>query len=410
MFYLSDFQGSKVVDRKGAVVGSISDMIIKANSPSGAVVKAVVSRGRKTAPVVVPWHQVAACDEAVILSVDRESLATYVPDPDDVPLCKAILDKQIIDVKGIRVVRVNDVALSRTDHAVKVAGVDTGLRGLLRRLGLLRVAEVTGKLFGWAVPERLVPWNCVEPLSSAISPITLSVPWSKVVKLHPADLADIVDDLDLHERRSLFNVLDDEVAAQTLAEVEEPKIQESILDTLGRERASDILEEMPPDDAADILGDLPPHKATSLLDAMEDEEAEEVKSLLSYRDDTAGGLMTTELVKVPLDFTVEQTIRYLRELKPDADTVYYLYVVDAADRLIGVLPLRDLIVSEPDVTVERLTVRPAVSATVDMHADEVVELMAKYDYLALPVVDHQGVLKGSITVDDVMELALESKR
>ncbi|MGE5486080.1 MAG: magnesium transporter MgtE N-terminal domain-containing protein [Ignavibacteriales bacterium] len=407
MFYLSSFLGSRVLDRNGAVAGSVSDMVIKANNQSGAVVKAVVSTVRKGPDLVVPWQDVSAFDEAVILSVDKDALSPYLPDQDDVPLRSSILDKQIIDIKGIRVVRVNDVALTRAEHSIRVAGVDTGLRGMLRRLGLLRLADLAGKIVGWSASERLVPWNCVEPLASAMSPITLAVPWSKVTQLHPADLADLVDDLDLHERRSLFDALDDEVAAQTLAEVEEPEVQESILDTLGRERASDILEEMPPDDAADILGDLPPHKAASLLDAMEDEEAEEVKSLLGYHDNTAGGLMTTDLVKIPGAFTVQETIEYLRELKPDDEMAYYLYVVGEGDRLVGVLPLHDLVISQPGVLVEDIATRPAVSATVDMSGDDVMELMAKYDFLALPVVDREGVLKGSITVDDVMDLAVD---
>lgn len=409
MFYLSSFLGTKVVDRKGAFVGSISDMVIKAHNPSGTVVKAVVSSGKKGEAFAVQWQHVTACDEAIILSVDREALPAYVPDEDDILLRDNILDKQIIDIKGIRVVRVNDVALARHENCLRVAGVDTGWRGALRRLGLLRAANLVGRAAGWVAPERLVPWNCVEPLAGALSPITLTVPWKKVRHLHPADLAEIVDDLDANERRSLFNALDDEVAAQTLAEVEEPKIQESILDTLGHERASDLLEEMPPDDAADILGDLPPHKAQSLLEAMEDDEAAEVKSLMHYDEDTAGGLMTTDLVKIPVGFTAQQTIEYLRQIQPGADTAYYLYVVDESDRLTGVLSLRDLVVAPPEANVGTVAECPAVCATVDMDADEVVELMAKYDYLALPVTDRDGALKGAITVDDVMDVALEAK-
>jgi Mg2+ transporter MgtE len=221
-------------------------------------------------------------------------------------------------------------------------------------------------------------------------------------ELHPADIAEILTDLDLHDRASMFRSLDTETAADALAEVDDPRIQSQLLDTLPEEQAADILEEMQPDEAADLLGELPPEKSTALLREMDRDEAEDVRELLTYEPDTAGGMMTTDLVAVADELTVTQTLDRLRELAPDIENIYYVFVVDAAGRLVGVLNLRQLILAEPSTPVREIMIDDPVRVHHTDSRDSVAEIVEKYDLLALPVVDDLGVLIGMITVDDVV--------
>jgi Mg2+ transporter MgtE len=221
-------------------------------------------------------------------------------------------------------------------------------------------------------------------------------------ELHPADIAEILTDLDLHDRASMFRSLDTETAADALAEVDDPRIQSQLLDTLPEEQAADILDEMQPDEAADLLGELPPEKSTALLREMDRDEAEDVRELLTYEPDTAGGMMTTDLVALADDLTVTQTLARLRELAPDIEHIYYVFVVDAEGRLVGVLNLRQLILADPSTPVRAIMIDDPVRVHHTDSRDSVAEIVEKYDLLALPVVDDLGVLIGMITVDDVV--------
>ncbi len=405
MAYASEFIGNRVYDTDGRQLGRLVDMVV-GPGPNPAVLRL---RVRTPAGLCrVGWSYVSGL-EPITIRRDRLEAITEAA-PDETLLSADVLDKQIVDTQGFKVRRVNDVRLEKSGDLLTVTAVDIGLRGFTRRLGgrgLLRLMDFIRRR-PWTDTE--IPWAFVQPLGGSGSALRLTRPWRELAKLHPADLADIVDGLDRHEQMALFSHLDDEQAAETLTNVEEASVQEDILDDLGAERASDIIEEMPPDEAADILGDLPKHKADKLLDGMEKEEAAEVKELLEFHEETAGGLMTTEYVALPNAQTCGETIEQLRRTTPETEVIYYLYVVDAAEKLLGVLSLRDLIVSPPETPVGQVMKHPAISVNVDDHQNEVVEVMAKYDFLAVPVVDDGGVLRGVITVDDVMDVALEAPR
>ncbi len=405
MAHASEFIGGRVYDTDGRQLGRLVDMVV-GPGPNPAILRL---RVRTPAGLCrVGWSDVADLDPITVRR-DRLEPVTEAA-PDETLLAGDVLDKQIVDTQGFKVRRVNDVRLEKAGALLVVAAVDIGLRGFTRRLGgrgLLRLMDFIRRR-PWTDTE--IPWAFVQPLGGSGSALRLTRPWGELAKLHPADLADIVDGLDRHEQMALFRHLDDERAAETLTNVDEASVQEDILDDLGAERASDIIEEMPPDEAADILGDLPKHKADKLLDGMEKAEAEEVKELLEYDEETAGGLMTTEYIALPDTRSCGETIEQLRRAAPEAEVIYYLYIVDAAERLLGVLTLRDLIVSPPETPVGQVMKHPAISVRVDDHQNEVAEVMAKYDFLAVPVVDDDGILRGVITVDDVMDVALEAAR
>jgi Mg2+ transporter MgtE len=293
-----------------------------------------------------------------------------------------------------------------------VVGVDASLRATLRRLGSLsRPFEAAARLIHRPLRSNLIAWDDVQTLEpgTAGGRIRLKVSHDKIARLHPADIADIVEQLSPQQGAEVIEALDTETAADAMAEAE-PEVQVQIMQQLDDETATDILEEMEPDEAADLLDDLPDVRSDELLEQMEPEEAEDVKELMAYDEDTAGGLMTTEFVAIKANLTCEETINRLRELAPKAETIYYVYVVDEEDRLVGVLSLRDLVIAPPETHISDIMVHNVIHVYVEDHADEVAQVIGRYNLLAVPVVGADERLLGIITVDDTMERLLPPER
>jgi Mg2+ transporter MgtE len=305
---------------------------------------------------------------------------------------------------------VNDIRRAPIQSAEQlgVVGVDTGLRGILRRLGLEPTVESFTKLLKLTlVSHHFIPWNDVEslPTHNAGEPIKLKVSHEKLATLHPADIGHILNQLTPADRNEVLKTLDVETAADALAEAEDD-VQVDALRTMDEERAADILEEMPADEAADVLGDLDKARRDELLDHMEVDDREDVEELLSYGDASAGGLMTNEFVALPEYLTANQTIDHLRNLAPDAETIYYIYVTDPDEHLRGVISLRDLIVAQPDTQIKDFMIKNVRFVEVDASLQEVAQKFERYKLLALPVVDTHHILVGIITVDDTLERIL----
>jgi magnesium transporter len=282
--------------------------------------------------------------------------------------------------------------------------VDVGLAGILRRLSLSGPGERLARALNLPI-ENYIEWEDVDPVESSVSSLKLRVPHQALSTLHPADVAHIVEQLAPRDRTGILTSLDDERAADVMEELS-AEDQVDVLEDLPPETAADILEEMGPDDAADLLADLSEERKAELLRLMEPEEAEDVRELLSYGEETAGGLMTTDFITVSPDETAQQVIDRLRELKPDANHVYYLYVTDADGVLVGTITLRGLIIATPETELREFVRPDPISVTLDTDADEVARAIARYNLLALPVVDDHGRMEGVVTVDDAMERAL----
>lgn len=410
--FFSSLLNKPVHDANGVLVGRLSDLSVSVAYMFPPVVSFVVQRGRwEPFPLTGRWTDVADISGAAIrLAVGMQALTPSKMDTaGEIRVREALLDKQIVDMGGAKVVRVNDLHFLKLGRCeLRLVHVDVGTRGLVRRMGwdrfvdglLRRVAPRTRYLSA----ERLIRWQYVQPLSldANAQNIRLSVLQKQLKELHPADIADILTDLDTHERASMFRSLDPETAADALAEVEDPRIQTQLLETVSQEHAADILEEMPPDEAADLLSELPQETSTALLHKMEFEEAQDVRELLTYAPDTAGGMMTTEFVALPADLTVEETFARLRSAAPDVKAIYYLFVVDVDDRLVGVLNLRQLIMAEPTARLQEIMIANPVRVHHSDSRDTVAEIVEKYDLLALPVADDNDHLVGMITVDDVL--------
>ncbi|MHB1161303.1 MAG: magnesium transporter MgtE N-terminal domain-containing protein [Chloroflexota bacterium] len=402
MLLFSQIIGRPVVDANGTPLGRLKDLI--ASGGSYPVVKALVVEGLNRQRFAVAWEQVANIQQAnVRLSVTKRYIVLYDSEPGDVLLSEQVLDRQLTDVEGHKVGRVNDIQLGQTNSHYRVLAVDPSTRGLFRRLGIDRAIS----LVGIRPEDHLVPWEKLQPVQEPVPSLQIRVPRSTIPRLHPSDLADIIDQLSVRESSSLIEAMDDETAADTLEEVSSRR-QVQILRDMESSRAADILEEMGPDEAADVLADMPANKAAELLSLMEEEESQEVRELLAYPEDTAGGIMTTEYVSLQESLTVREAMEQLRERAQGVDSVYYVYVVDRpeVEGLIGTISLRDLIIASPERSLSELVDHSPITVQVDDKQETVAKVIAKYNLLAVPVVDNQNHLQGIVTVDDAMDILL----
>jgi len=408
MIFLSDFVNAEVVDLRQHRVGRVRDLIVVMSDPFPRVTGVVLKNNPRVRSI--DWGVVRSWDNKELsLKVEAKDLQPHTRTDTELWLSRQVLDKQIVDMDGRRVVRVNDLQLSQVDGSMLLVGVDIGSRGLMRRIGLEGLGRRVIASLGRDWPHKLISWEAVDPVKSDVNSVKLRIAHTKLAKLHPADIAEIVHELSPDDRSAVFAALDDEKAADTLEEIQDEQMQASILERLDVERASDILEAMSPDEAADLLADLPKERAQQLLQKMEEDEAEDVEELLAYRGDTAGGLMTTEYVGVLHTLTAAQAIDRLRELEPDAESVYYVYVVDEEEHLLGVLSLRDLIVAKPETPIRDFMIKNVIAVRVDAGPREVAEVTSKYNLLAVPVVDEHNRLQGIVTVDDVMERVMPAR-
>ncbi len=396
--FLSEVLRRPVFDPKGDVAGRVTDAIVVKGDPLPKLSAILVTQNG--ALHRIDWHDIAIFNKR-ILSAHRDatSLDPYEPD-DDLLLVRHILDRQIVDANGAKVVRVNDIRLEgHNGHAVLTA-VDVGIRGLLRRLGVERRSEHLLAFLKVPLPWNLIPWNFIQPLTPKLKTITLTVPRQMVAALHPADIAEIINQVSRDEGIALFTDLDTKTAAEALSELK-PQRQVEVITGLDAERAADIIEEMPPDEASDVLGDLPTEKAREILEHVEEDEAKEIQKLLAYDEHTAGGLMTTAFIAYPPETTVRDAIERFKTDAGAIETVYHVYVVEADHRLAGTISLRELLLAEPSSRLAAVARKPrTVLPETDQKA--IATLMAKYDLIALPIVDGAGHLLGVVTIDDVI--------
>ena len=403
MPYISELIGKPVTDVDGRRIGYLRDIVAgtKGAMPHPQVVALEVKR--PAGAVLVPFSEVVVLvAPAIPLARTLADIAPYSPGENDLFLVRDILDQQIIDVNGVRVVRVNDLELARVNGAFYLANVDIGSAGLLRRLGLLRAAprRVRKSAVGRG-GSGIISWDDVEPISKNRQ-LRLKVPGEKITDLHPADLAEIISDLGRSDGSTLLESLDAKTAAGALEEVE-TDFQASLVQSMPDEKVADVLEEMSPDEAADLLAELPQGRSESLLGMMGKEDAADVRKLLAYPEDSAGGLMTTEFITVQATRTAAQAMKAIRQSAHEAETIFYVYVTDRKKKLEGVFSLKELVLAEPKTLVARFMHERFVSVNVQDSQDAVAQLVSKYNLLAVPVVDDEGKLHGIVTADDALD-------
>ncbi len=400
MLYLSQVLSRPIRDLEGDRVATVKDVIVRLGEEDHPPLIGLVARYRRRDFFVSRWRITEFNEHGVRLNSDILDLRPFVRRDGEVLLARNVLDKQLIDVDGKRVVRVNDVQIIHAAGEWRVTGADVSLQGLWRRLA-------PAGLIGTRKPVEVIDWSNVGYLATDEATVKLKSSSDKLARLHPVEIARLAEALSYHHGSEVVESLDDETAAETLEEMPAER-QARILGDMDEERAADILEWMSPDEAADVLGDLPEEKAEELLGLMEDEEQAEVAELLPYEDDTAGGLMTTEFVTLPRELTVGEALARLREMAETPNMIYYLYVVEGEGswQLSGVIALRSLILADPSVPLDEVMRSEFQRAHPDEPAKEVAQRIAEYNLLALPVVDESGDILGIITVDDAMEILL----
>ena len=400
--YLSEILRKDVIDQFGRRLGILWDLAIVPGSKYPGVVKIILKDKKQLLEVSVEHLQLFN-RFVITINMPEAALNRYKHTEGDILVKKHILDKQILDVNGAKVVRVNDLKLGEGDGAICVIGIDVGLNGILRRIDGGQMIQKTLSLFKKPIKEHIIDWRFLQTIDAHLRNLTLNVARRQLGELHPSDLAEILTEIDPEEGTLLLSSIDEELAGEALHEVS-IEVREKILKEMDKEMISDILEEMPPDEAADILGEMPEEKSQELLSLMETEDATEVKDLLSYEEDTAGGLMTSEFLDFSPDMTIEGTLAGIRLLVPDVEFIYYIYVVDKEDHLLGVLTLKKLLTTPLDVKLGDVMLQNVKHVYLDTERKEIAEIVSKYDFVAIPVLDEEERIKGIITIDDIMDL------
>ena len=404
---LSRILGAPVYDDSGAMAGRVREVAVTPAEDPNRVADLLVKTAEGDR--LLPARLVRGLDRfSVRASGKPAEWPPLVSSEGMLLLERDLLDQQIIDVSGRKVVRVNDVDLYPEPFngslKLKIGMVDIGLRGAVRRLLKGLAPGVAIEALAGRMPERVIPWEAVNLIETdPARRVHLKLEYAKLSRLHPADIADILEDLAPAEREAIFQSLDDEVAAEALEEID-PRMQVELMRSIESDKAADIVEEMDPDAAADLLGDLPEETSEEILEEMEPEERQEVAELLAYEEHTAAGRMTTDYVDLPPEATVGDAIEKLRQFEGEAESIATIFLADSEGKLAGAVPLVSLVLAPATTLLSTLSPEHVISCTEDTHDEEVAEMFDKYNLSMLPVVDENGKLSGVITADDVISV------
>jgi len=405
--YFTELLSMPVLDLTGRRIGRAKDAALVPMAHPARIDRFLVGGGDTW--LTVRYDQVRSITLVRGIQLSDEQLLPYHDDEYMLRIGRDLLDQQIIDVTGRKVVRVNDVTMTIQHDGQRdiltVAEVDIGIRSILRRLlqGVLTRPAI--RRLQQAIPPNSIRWefaNVVEP--DPLRRLRLNITYDKLEHMHPADLADIVEDLAPAEREAIFDSIDSEVAADALSEVEDPKMQASILESLEPEKAADIVEEMAPDEAADVLSEMEEETSEEILDEMDSEPKTDVRELLEFAEDTAGGLMNTEYVVLHHNATVADAMAALKGNEDLLETLNTLFLIDEEGRLTAAIPLARLFLAQGESRLQALASETLLQVTVDETQDRVTEFFDKYNLLTLPVVDEEGKLAGVITADDIISV------
>ncbi len=406
---LTALLGTPVTDAQGQLRGRIKDIAVATGSEAGKVAGLVLKN--RSGLFIVPAQEVMETPAGTLELRSTGSLAPLKDEGNYLFLQQDLVDRQIIDIHGRKVVRVNDVDLEwlgkGSAHLLRVAEVEVGLRGAFRRVFKGILPRATLESISRKFVAHGIPWHFVDVIE--VDParrVKLRIEHERLADMHPSELADILEDLAPAEREAVFGSLDEEVAAEALEEVE-PKLQKALLEKLDEEKIADIVEEMDPGAAADLLAELPEEQSDAILEEMEPEERHEVEELLEFDERSAAGCMTTDFVYLGTEATVAQAVQSLRTFDGDPETVTEVYLLDDKRVLHGSIPLARLVMAQPESRLNLLAEPRVLSCPAEMRQDDVAELFDKYNLHALPVVDTQGRMVGVVQSEQVISFLRE---
>ncbi|HVZ82364.1 MAG TPA: CBS domain-containing protein [Terracidiphilus sp.] len=406
---LTALLGTPITDPQGHLRGKLKDIAVATGHDAGKVAGLVLKA--RAGLFLVPAQDVMETPAGTLELRTANSLAPLKDEGNFLFLQQDLIDRQIIDINGRKVVRVNDVDLEWMGqggvHLLRVAEVDVGLRGAVRRVFKGLLPKATLESFSRRFKDRGIPWAFVDVIE--VDParrVKLRIEHERLAEMHPSDLAEILEDLAPAERDAVFTSLDEEVAAEALEEVD-PKLQKSLLEKLDEERIADIVEEMDPGAAADLLAELPEEQSDAILEEMEPEERQEVAELLEFDEKSAAGAMTTDFVAVGEHATVAQAVQALRAFDGDPESVTEIYLLDERQVLKGTIPLARMVMAQPETRLTVLAEPRFLSCPAEMHQNELAEMFDKYNLHALPVVDSQNRMVGVVQADHVIAFLRE---
>ena len=415
-FFLSRIIGVKVYNQQGAPIGTVKDLLIESEPAANqdsvrrpGVQGVSIKINNKVNHYSFEHFEVSKVKGKLkVLCAKLEELPKFKRDQ-SIPLAELVLDKQIVDLEGRKVVRVNDVRLAKINNGTFAIAVDVGAEGLLRRIGISRPLKPLFSFLRIPIPSKFILWDDMEAIDYSNLSIKLSSTYSRLNTLHPSDLADIIEDLDFRSRQSVFAALDEERAADVLEEME-PRAQIKLIESFSVEKVADVLEKMPADEAADIIDELEDERAELLLEEMEAESSQDVRELLEYEDNEVGSIMTYEYVSFKEDLTMEAVFNELKILKPDADALYNYFVTNEKEELIGTFSFRDIIVSDSSAKVQEVMNDDPVFLYDTDELDDIAELVSKYNLLGIPVVNKENQLEGMVVIHDIIEDLVNKRR
>jgi CBS domain-containing protein len=399
-FFLSSFLYKKVFDEYDDSLGKLCDIYV---TTEDGYPRAIGYKIKKNGEMFnYEFRSIDFCEGDKGFVIKVRDAKEIIPRSFSYLLSKHLLDKQIVDINGKKLVRVNDLRMGEIAGELRVLAVDTGVLALGRRMSIEGLVKTAFKFMNKEINDSIIMWESVESLEMVNDNLKLAVPYQKLSKLHPADLADILEEMDVDYRRKVFESLDDNLAADTLEEIE-PEIQKNLIESISETKAAEVLDSMPNDEIADILDEVDEEKAEKLLMSMEKDDAEEVRVLMNYEDKTVGSIMNKDFIAFNININTQETIELLREIKPDDEVAYYIYIVDEAEKLQGVVSLRDLVVSSPESKLRDIMDTTVIKIKDDESIDESIELAVKYDLLSLPVINEEEKLCGIVIMTDIID-------
>jgi CBS domain-containing protein len=415
-FFLSRIIGAKVYDPAKNFVGIVKDLLLSAELSTNQetlerpVVHGISLKiGKEINSYSFDHFEVSKKKRKLYVLCHKLEELPENKKEESIPLAGLVLDKQIVDLNGRKVVRVNDVRLATINNITYAIAVDVGIEGLLRRIGIVQPVKFLFSIIKSDIPSKFISWDDMEAIDYSNLSIKLTSTYSKLNTLHPSDLADIIEDLDNRSRQSVFLALDEEMAADVLEEME-PKAQIKIIEGMSVEKMADVLEKMPANEAADILDSLEDEKAELLLNEMDTESSSEVRELLEYENYEVGSIMTTEILAYEEETTVEAVFRDMRLNQPEVESMFGFFVINKNNELIATFSFRDLAVSDPKAPISTFMKDDPIFLFDEQKIDDVAELVSKYNLLAIPVVNKDHQLEGMVVIHDVIEDLVNKRR
>lgn len=399
-FLYSNILGKKVYDEFGDVLGSLKDIYVTTEDGYPRIIGYKLKKDGVTFHYEFRYIEFNEKDGKV--KIKTRGSKEILPMRYSYLLSENLLDKKIVDINGKKVVSVNDLRIAEIAGEYRVIGVEAGLLAKYRRLGIGGLAKFIFKLLGKDTADKMLRWDDVESLEMVDNNLKINLPYKKLSTLHPADLADIIEELDSTSRKQVLESLDEDLAADTLEEIDS-EYKAEIIKELSDSKAVEVLENMPNDEIADLLDDLNEEEREKILLNLEREDAEEVKELLNYEDETVGSIMSKEFISVNLDITVGEIIDILKEMQPDEEVMYYIYITDKDDQIQGVVPIRDLIINDSEIKIKEIMDETVSRVRFDDEINEVIEIAAKYHLNSVPVIDADEKLIGIVIIHDLID-------